>query len=93
MFGRIRARAVEQLYRVVLELPSAERIAELRAAEEARRVAQERKLREVHAGSPSDPPVAATAQTVTREGPKVGRNDPCPCGSGKKFKKCHGVAV
>jgi len=26
-----------------------------------------------------------------REQPKVGRNDPCPCGSGKKFKKCHGV--
>jgi preprotein translocase subunit SecA len=23
-------------------------------------------------------------------GPKVGRNDPCPCGSGKKFKACHG---
>ncbi|HBO90611.1 MAG TPA: hypothetical protein DD460_07650, partial [Acidobacteria bacterium] len=22
--------------------------------------------------------------------PKVGRNDPCPCGSGKKYKKCHG---
>ncbi len=27
---------------------------------------------------------------VTREEPKVGRNDPCPCGSGKKFKHCHG---
>ena len=27
---------------------------------------------------------------VQREGEKVGRNDPCPCGSGKKFKKCHG---
>ena len=26
-----------------------------------------------------------------RETPKVGRNDPCPCGSGQKFKKCHGV--
>jgi hypothetical protein len=26
-----------------------------------------------------------------RGGPKVGRNDPCPCGSGKKFKKCHGA--
>ena len=26
-----------------------------------------------------------------RSAPKVGRNDPCPCGSGKKFKKCHGV--
>ncbi|HET7747400.1 MAG TPA: SEC-C metal-binding domain-containing protein, partial [Vicinamibacteria bacterium] len=28
--------------------------------------------------------------TVRREGPKVGRNDPCPCGSGRKYKKCHG---
>ena len=31
-----------------------------------------------------------TASTQTRAFPKVGRNDPCPCGSGKKFKKCHG---
>ena len=30
------------------------------------------------------------AQTYRREGPKVGRNDPCPCGSGKKYKKCCG---
>jgi preprotein translocase subunit SecA len=30
-------------------------------------------------------------QTVRREGKKVGRNDACPCGSGKKYKKCHGV--
>ncbi len=29
-------------------------------------------------------------ETVRRERPKVGRNDPCPCGSGKKYKKCHG---
>lgn len=28
-------------------------------------------------------------QTHVREEPKVGRNDPCPCGSGKKYKKCH----
>jgi uncharacterized protein YecA (UPF0149 family) len=28
---------------------------------------------------------------VVREEPKIGRNDPCPCGSGKKFKKCHGA--
>ena len=27
------------------------------------------------------------------KGQKVGRNDPCPCGSGKKFKKCHGQAA
>ncbi|HEX7529371.1 MAG TPA: SEC-C metal-binding domain-containing protein, partial [Thermoanaerobaculia bacterium] len=31
--------------------------------------------------------------TVKAAGPKVGRNDPCPCGSGKKYKKCHGAAV
>jgi preprotein translocase subunit SecA len=30
-------------------------------------------------------------QQVVRSGEKVGRNDPCPCGSGKKFKKCHGA--
>jgi SEC-C motif-containing protein len=31
-----------------------------------------------------------TVQTYVRGGPKVGRNDPCSCGSGKKFKKCCG---
>ena len=33
------------------------------------------------------------SRQVKRDTPKVGRNDPCPCGSGKKFKKCHGVTV
>ncbi|MBI3896547.1 MAG: SEC-C domain-containing protein, partial [Acidobacteria bacterium] len=32
-------------------------------------------------------------KTVVRSGEKVGRNDPCPCGSGKKYKKCHGAAA
>jgi SEC-C motif-containing protein len=31
-----------------------------------------------------------TPETVVRAGPKVGRNEPCPCGSGKKYKHCHG---
>ena len=31
------------------------------------------------------------SQTVRNEGPKIGRNDPCPCGSGKKYKKCCGA--
>jgi hypothetical protein len=35
----------------------------------------------------------AEVKTVRNEGPKVGRNDPCPCGSGKKYKKCHGAAA
>ena len=33
---------------------------------------------------------ASKPQTVRREEPKVGRNEPCPCGSGKKYKQCHG---
>jgi preprotein translocase subunit SecA len=35
----------------------------------------------------------APVSTVRRDEPKVGRNDPCPCGSGKKYKKCHGAAA
>jgi preprotein translocase subunit SecA len=48
-------------------------------------------------GKPSAARVAAAAasteakvEPVRRDRPKVGRNDPCPCGSGKKYKKCHG---
>jgi hypothetical protein len=32
-------------------------------------------------------------RTHRRETPKLGRNDPCPCGSGKKYKKCHGAST
>jgi preprotein translocase subunit SecA len=35
----------------------------------------------------------APVKTVRRDEPKVGRNDPCPCGSGRKYKKCHGAAA
>lgn len=34
---------------------------------------------------------AMAPQPITRAQPKVGRNDPCPCGSGKKYKQCHGA--
>jgi len=53
-------------------------------------------LAEVDAGDagtdepPLGPAVAERPQTVRREGPKLGRNDPCWCGSGKKYKQCHG---
>ena len=32
------------------------------------------------------------SHTIIRNDPKTGRNDPCPCGSGKKYKKCHGAS-
>jgi len=40
--------------------------------------------------SPMDRASRPEGATVVRSQPKVGRNDPCPCGSGKKYKKCHG---
>ncbi len=36
---------------------------------------------------------AGKPRTVVSDHPKVGRNDPCPCGSGKKYKKCHGAEI
>jgi preprotein translocase subunit SecA len=38
----------------------------------------------------AEPEIQLPRITVRRDTPKVGRNDPCPCGSGKKFKQCHG---
>jgi preprotein translocase subunit SecA len=47
------------------------------------------------AQAPSASPMARASRpenaTVVRTHPKVGRNDPCPCGSGKKYKQCHGA--
>jgi preprotein translocase subunit SecA len=72
---------------------------EAAAIEQARREAAAREhLAFQHAQAPSmdselqDPDTEAPAipQTYTREQPKVGRNEPCPCGSGKKYKQCHG---
>ncbi len=40
--------------------------------------------------APSAPAPGAGGRPMRREGPKVGRNDPCPCGSGKKYKQCCG---
>jgi len=59
------------------------------------------RLRAVHAeatamgyrGTPEESRTAGKQQPVKRTEAKVGRNDPCPCGSGKKYKKCHGAAA
>ncbi|AKU95992.1 Protein export cytoplasm protein SecA ATPase RNA helicase [Labilithrix luteola] len=45
------------------------------------------------AQSAPPPRRAPAVQQVRREQPKIGRNDLCPCGSGEKFKKCHGAAL
>jgi preprotein translocase subunit SecA len=67
--------------------------------ERARREAEEmaKRMQFVHAAAPGleepesvEPDEAAGAQVQVRNEPKIGRNEPCPCGSGKKYKHCHG---
>ena len=52
--------------------------------------AERQAMREAAANSGREPQRQVTA---VRTDPKVGRNDLCPCGSGKKFKNCHGVGA
>jgi preprotein translocase subunit SecA len=89
MVARVQAHAVSQLFRIVIETPSEERLRAMRAAEERRRLDLERRLLARHPGAAAP----EAPQTVRREGRKIGRNEPCPCGSGKKYKKCHGAAA
>lgn len=52
---------------------------------------QRRKRRELEQARMAGAGEREPVQRVVRSGAKVGRNDPCPCGSGKKYKKCHGA--
>ncbi len=51
---------------------------------------QERKRRNAEVVDPDAPPLPDTPVEQAHAGQSVGRNDPCPCGSGQKFKKCCG---
>jgi preprotein translocase subunit SecA len=67
---------------------SEDETAEPKAAAQPKRGGRGRGAQAAKAG-PGDGD-GAKAEPVRRDRPKVGRNDPCPCGSGKKYKKCHG---
>jgi preprotein translocase subunit SecA len=54
---------------------------------------QRRKKRELEQARMAGSNGNTTPQQVVRGAAKVGRNDPCPCGSGKKYKKCHGAGT
>lgn len=81
MLDNLKTEVVNVLSKVQVRAES-----DVEAVEEQRRREEEAmrlRMKEQHE-SPSQ------AQAEVREGPKVGRNDPCPCGSGKKYKQCHG---
>ncbi|MEL6869356.1 MAG: preprotein translocase subunit SecA [Pseudomonadota bacterium] len=89
MLDSVKRETVSKLARI--RIRSDEEIA---AMEAERRAAQALKFQ--HASAPELAPGASeqtappSAETFKREQPKVGRNQPCPCGSGKKYKHCHG---
>jgi preprotein translocase subunit SecA len=95
MLERVKHEIIQMLARVRVRSEN-----EVQALEEQQqRQAQARQLQFQHAeagglaaGEPEPAPAAMSQQQtpVHRDAPKVGRNDPCPCGSGKKYKHCHG---
>jgi preprotein translocase subunit SecA len=54
---------------------------------------QRRKKKELEQARMAGSNGSTAPQQVVRGQAKVGRNDPCPCGSGKKYKKCHGAGT
>ncbi len=60
-----------------------------KAAKSFDRKQEERRLRSPVA-NPDDPPLDTTPVEQATASKPAGRNDPCPCGSGQKYKKCHG---
>jgi preprotein translocase subunit SecA len=85
MLGRFEADVVEKMYSVrIADDQDVDRMEE----ERRRRAQRDIMLARSQGGDDGPPP----QQQVKRTGEKIGRNDPCPCGSGKKYKKCHGKA-
>ncbi|HET9061839.1 MAG TPA: SEC-C metal-binding domain-containing protein, partial [Candidatus Binatia bacterium] len=84
MLGRFESDVVEKMYSVQIAAEQdVDRIEEIRRRRHQQMMAAQIASRRVE---------EAPATVVKREADKVGRNDPCPCGSGKKYKKCHGTA-
>ena len=94
MTWRVKSAVIGNLLRLQLvRQESAEEIEAKRLAMQRRAMAQARASHaEAGAGTDGEAKKAPKQETVVRTQPKVGRNDPCPCGSGKKYKKCHGAA-
>jgi preprotein translocase subunit SecA len=109
MMARLQTDVVEQLFRVQVAVDQVPEDEDLAPAHAAQMVFSHANVAPVAAGAPASAPAGAPPaaggggpeaaaparprQEPTRVAEKVGRNDPCPCGSGKKYKKCHGAAA
>ncbi|MFI4969406.1 MAG: preprotein translocase subunit SecA [Lysobacterales bacterium] len=102
MLGRIKFDIVQMLARVRIRSEDEVDAMERQQREQAEAQARAMQFQHAEAGGfavgelPVDPGANPVAQApfaqmpIHRDAPKVGRNDPCPCGSGKKYKQCHG---
>ncbi|MCA0393889.1 MAG: preprotein translocase subunit SecA [Proteobacteria bacterium] len=97
MLDKVKREVVTLLARV--RIRTEEEVAALEAQERAQAEAQLRRAQFQHESAggygadeeAAQPDYQSGPQTpIVREGAKIGRNDPCPCGSGKKYKHCHG---
>ncbi|SOD35166.1 protein translocase subunit secA [Serratia sp. JKS296] len=86
MLESLKYEVISVLSKVQVRMPEEVEALEQQRREEAERLAQQQQLshHDENALATEDPNAPATAER------KVGRNDPCPCGSGKKYKQCHG---
>ncbi len=100
MMAEVSSNVISQLMRVRVQKESEIERLEREDYERHRRAAESLQLR--HGGEVADgedeqqsapPPPRRAPVPVKREQPKIGRNDLCPCGSGEKFKKCHGASL
>ncbi len=103
MLEEVREEFVQRFFRVQLQPESAQEVIQQQPQAPRQMVAQHAEAEAFGGAAPapeSAPPAAGgrgpapappppAAPPVARTGPRVGRNDPCPCGSGKKYKKCH----
>jgi preprotein translocase subunit SecA len=107
MMAKVSSTALVQLFEV--QIQRQDEIAALEAEQHARHQSELEHAVARHPGEEADDAVAALAQMerlaaglgpapsspppARAAAPRIGRNDPCPCGSGQKFKKCHGALL
>ncbi|PKF51438.1 preprotein translocase subunit SecA [Enterovibrio nigricans] len=90
MLGALKSDVVTTLSKVRVQQPEeVDRMEEQRRAH-AEAAARRQQMSHAEAENQLDDSQGHASDTVVRDGRKVGRNEPCPCGSGKKFKQCHG---
>jgi len=93
MMGSIGRNVCEKLFHMQVQRDEGASQQQAQQQKKARRTIESGGGAEPQSASGNGGPAQDESKPVRRDQPKVGRNDPCPCGSGKKYKKCHGAVA